>query len=71
MGEAERRGRPDQELEIAGEKGAFEHATSLRLRLVPTVNYVRLEIIDEFQIQVKWIREGQRPVEAALKVDPG
>ena len=32
---------------------------------------VGLEIIDDFQIRVKWVSEGQRPVEAALQVDLG
>jgi hypothetical protein len=38
---------------------------------VVTVNYVRRESIDDFQIQVKWTSEGQRPIEAASQVDPG
>jgi hypothetical protein len=38
--------------------------------VVPPVNYVRLKIIDDFQIQVKWTSEGQRPVEAPLQLDP-
>jgi hypothetical protein len=33
--------------------------------------YVRHEIIDDFQIRVKWVSEGQRPAEAALQADPG
>ena len=37
---------------------------------VPTVNSVRREIIDDFQIRVKWVIEGQRAVEAELDFSP-
>jgi hypothetical protein len=30
-----------------------------------------IDIIDDLQIRVKWVTEGQRPVEAALQADPG
>jgi hypothetical protein len=30
-----------------------------------------IEIINDFQIRVKWVSEGQRPVGAALEFDPG
>jgi hypothetical protein len=38
---------------------------------VPTANSVRPETIDDFQNRVKWVSEGERPVKAALQVDPG
>jgi hypothetical protein len=37
---------------------------------VPTANSVHPKIIDDFQIWVKWVSEGQRPLETPLHVGP-